>query len=160
MPVRKAPPGSGPSAPDASHPRHEHLTVRASVANWAHRQSFSNARERKRFTLVACDALVAELRDVAGRPFFRARLQASSAELVAAGIRDFSFYCRDLRWSIAPDPKDSYLLALAEASEAEFLVTGDKELLSLKHHSSTRVIAPAAMVEILKKAENGEQRED
>jgi predicted nucleic acid-binding protein len=28
--------------------------------------------------------------------------------------------------------KDSYLLALAEASQAEFLVTGDKELLSLK----------------------------
>jgi putative PIN family toxin of toxin-antitoxin system len=120
-----------------------------------------DAWERKRFTLVACDALVAELRDVAGRPFFRARLRASSAELVAAGIRDFSFYCRDLPpGPIAPDPKDSYLLALAEASEAEFLVTGDKELLSLKHHKSTRVIAPAAMVEILKKAENGEQRED
>jgi hypothetical protein len=31
---------------------------------------------------------------------------------------------------IALDPKDTYLLALAEASQAEFLVTGDKELLS------------------------------
>ncbi|MFZ0290641.1 MAG: hypothetical protein WB616_13285 [Candidatus Sulfotelmatobacter sp.] len=31
---------------------------------------------------------------------------------------------------VAPDPKDSYLLALAEASQAEFLVTGEKELLS------------------------------
>ena len=39
-------------------------------------------------------------------------------------------------------------------------MTGDKELLSLKQHKSTRIIAPAAMVEILKKAENGEQRED
>ncbi|MGA2860140.1 MAG: PIN domain-containing protein [Candidatus Sulfotelmatobacter sp.] len=48
--------------------------------------------ERKTFTLVACDALIAELRAVAGRPFFRARLRASVAELLAAGLRDFSFF--------------------------------------------------------------------
>ena len=53
----------------------------------------------------------------------------------------------------APAPQDSYLFALAEASQAEFLVTGDKELLSLKPHKSTRIITPAAMIEILKKAE-------
>ena len=111
-----------------------------------------DAWERKTFTLVASSALIAELRDVAGRPFFRARLRASAAELLAAGLRDFSFYCRDLpSGPIAPDPKDSYLLAMAEASSAEFLVTGDKELLSLKHHKSTRILTPAAMIEILKK---------
>ena len=31
---------------------------------------------------------------------------------------------------VAPDSEDRYLLALAEASLAEFLVTGDKRLLS------------------------------
>jgi len=94
-----------------------------------------DAWERKLFTLVACDALIAELRDVAGRPFFRARLQAGVVELLATGLRDFSFFCRDLpRGVVSPDPKDSYWLALAEASEAKFLVTGDKELQSMKHH--------------------------
>lgn len=108
------------------------------------------------FTLVASDALIAELRDVAGRPFFRARLRASTAELLAAGLRDFSFYCRDLpSGPIAPDPKDSYLLATAEASQAEFLVTGDKELLSLQRHKSTRIVTPAAMIEVLQEAESG-----
>jgi uncharacterized protein len=117
-----------------------------------------DAWERKRFTLVACDALIAELRDVAGRPFFRARLRASVAELLAAGLRDFSFFCRDLpSGSVAPDPKDSFLLALAEASQSEFLVTGDKELLSLKQHRSTRIVTPAAMIEILLEAERGER---
>ena len=116
-----------------------------------------DAWERKLFTLVACDALIAELRDVAGRPFFKARLRASAAELLAAGPRDFSFFCQELpSGPIAPDPKDSYLLALAEASAAEFLVTGDKELQSLKHHKSTRIITPAAMIELLNKAESGE----
>jgi putative PIN family toxin of toxin-antitoxin system len=117
-----------------------------------------DAWERKRFTLVACNALIAELRDVAGRPFFRARLRASVAELLAAGLRDFSCFCRDLpSGSVAPDPKDSFLLALAEASQSEFLVTGDKELLSLKHHRSTRIVTPAAMIEILLEAERGER---
>jgi putative PIN family toxin of toxin-antitoxin system len=113
------------------------------------------AWEQKRFTLVACDRLVAELRDVAGRPFFRSRLRASVTELLAAGLRDFSFFCRELpSGRAAPDfpadRKDSYLLALAEASQADFLVTGDKKLLLLKHHGSTRIVTPVAMIEVLK----------
>lgn len=110
-----------------------------------------DAWERKTITLVACDALIEEFREVAGRPFFRARLRTSVAELLAAGLRDFSSYCRDLpSGPAAPDPKDSYLLALAEASHAEFLVTGDKELLGLRQHKSTRIVTPAAMIDILK----------
>jgi putative PIN family toxin of toxin-antitoxin system len=115
-----------------------------------------DAWERKWFTLVACDALIAEVRDVAGRPFFRVKLRASAAELLAAGLRDFSFFCSDLPVTpeFALDPKDRYLLALAEASQSDFLVTGDKDLLSLKHHKSTRIITPAAMIEILKTQDN------
>jgi uncharacterized protein len=110
-----------------------------------------DAWERKTFTLVASDVLIAEFRDVAARPFFRARLRASAAELLAAGLRDFSIYFRNLpSGPIAPDPKDSYLLAMAEAGHADFLVTGDKDLLSLKHHKSTRIVTPAAMIEALK----------
>jgi putative PIN family toxin of toxin-antitoxin system len=116
-----------------------------------------DAWERKAFTLVACDALIAELRDVVGRPFFRARLRASTAELLAAGLRDFSSFCRDLpSGPVAPDPKDSYLLAMVGASQADFLVTGDKELLAQRRHKSARVVTPAAMIEILKEAESGE----
>ena len=115
-----------------------------------------DAWERKAFTLVASGALIAELRDVTGRPPFRASLRPSAAELLAAGLRDFSFYCRDLpSGPLAPDPKDSYLLAMAEASQAEFLVTGDNELLSLIRHNSTRMITPAAMIEVLKETEHG-----
>ena len=111
-----------------------------------------DAWERKLFTLVVCEALIAEFRDVVGRPFFRARLRASAAELLAAGLRDFSVFCRDLpSGPLAPHPRASHLLALAEAGEAEFLVTGDKELLSLKHHRSTRMITPARMIERLRR---------
>ena len=52
------------------------------------------------------------------------------------------------------EPKDSYLLAMAEASQARFLVSGDKELLRLKRHKSTRSITPAAMIELLNEIES------
>jgi len=75
--------------------------------------------------------------------------------LLAAGLRDFSVFCPDLpSGPVAPDRKDSFLLALAEASQAEFLVTGDKGLLFLKQHKSTRIITPAAMIKILEDAES------
>jgi hypothetical protein len=35
-------------------------------------------------------------------------------------------------------------------------VIGDKELLSLKYHKSTRIITPAMMIELLQEAESGE----
>jgi predicted nucleic acid-binding protein len=115
-----------------------------------------DAWERKTLTLVACDALVVELRDVAGRPFFRARLRASAAELLAAGLRDFSFFLKgSALWPRRAGSQGQLLLALAEASQAEFLVTGDRGPLCLEQHRSTRIITPAAMLEILKKAESG-----
>jgi predicted nucleic acid-binding protein len=41
----------------------------------------------------------------------------------------------------SPDPGDNYLLALAEAGEADYLVTGDKcDLLTLARHKSAQII--------------------
>ncbi|MBV8208083.1 MAG: putative toxin-antitoxin system toxin component, PIN family [Acidobacteria bacterium] len=110
------------------------------------------AWERRSFTLVACEELLSELREVAERPFFRERLRARGmAEVLIISIRDLSLFCEEVpRGPVAPDPKDSYLLALAEAAQAEFLVTGDKELLMLGTHKSTKMISArdfAAMLE-------------
>ena len=115
-----------------------------------------DAWERGRFTLVASDELLAELREVADRPFFRTRLRDSAVEMLMAGIQDFSVFHRDLPpGPVAPDAKDSFLLALAQASRADFLVTGDKDLLSLQHPQATRIVTAAAIIEIL--AADGEK---
>ena len=42
----------------------------------------------------------------------------------------------------SPDPNDDFLLAMAEAGKADYLVTGDKRgLLSLHRHKATRIIS-------------------
>ena len=42
--------------------------------------------------------------------------------------------------SLCRDEKDNYLLALAKDSQADFLVTGDKDLLVLQQFESTKIL--------------------
>jgi putative PIN family toxin of toxin-antitoxin system len=113
--------------------------------------------ERSAFALVTCDQLIAEFREVVARPFFRARLSGSAIELLAAGLRDFSVRCNDLDPEVfSPDLKDGYLLALMSASDGDFFVTGDRELLALKRYRSTRVLTPAAFLKHLEGLKNSE----
>lgn len=42
---------------------------------------------------------------------------------------------------ICRDPKDNFLLALAQDGKADYLLTGDKDLLSLKKFKKTRILS-------------------
>ena len=51
----------------------------------------------------------------------------------------------------SPDPEDNFLLALAQAGKADYLVTGDKSgLLSLVRHEGTRIISARDFAELFK----------
>lgn len=47
------------------------------------------------------------------------------------------------------DPKDNFLLELAQASQADYLVSGDTDLLVLSSWQSTQIIRPAEAVKTL-----------
>ena len=50
---------------------------------------------------------------------------------------------------VSPDPDDNYLLAMAVAGSADFLVTGDKrDLLGLGTHAGTRIISARAFLDL------------
>lgn len=42
--------------------------------------------------------------------------------------------------SLCRDPKDNFLLGLSEISKADYLITGDNDLLILKKYKKTEII--------------------
>jgi putative PIN family toxin of toxin-antitoxin system len=55
-----------------------------------------------------------------------------------------------LQKKISRDTSDDLILSLAEISNSEFIITGDKDLLALKRYKSTRIIKPREFWEILR----------
>ncbi len=48
------------------------------------------------------------------------------------------------------DPKDIPILGTAQAAEADYLVTGDKDLLVLRHFGKTKIISPRQFYDMLR----------
>jgi uncharacterized protein len=96
-----------------------------------------------KFALLTCVAQVDEMRAtlqkprVAGlvKPYQAGRL-VNQVKKLAADIDPLPHVER------SPDPTDDFLLALSEAGQADYLVTGDKSgLLALDRHKGTRIVS-------------------
>ena len=103
-----------------------------------------------RFEIVVSPQLLAELQRVLLRPKFRGRLTERDAlDYVALFAR------RGIRVEdpvepdrVAPDPKDDYLLALARASGARLVVSGDAHLTDLRI-TGIRIVTPRTFLDTL-----------
>jgi putative PIN family toxin of toxin-antitoxin system len=51
--------------------------------------------------------------------------------------------------SISRDPNDDYLLDLAAAADADFLVTGDNDLLVLKSYQNTSIVSFSSFMAVI-----------
>lgn len=113
-------------------------------------QLFALWRNRA-FELITSAEQIDEISRVTRYPKIRARLAPALSGRLVNQLRDLAIVVTKLpKVDRSPDPDDNHLLALAEAGGAQFLVTGDKQLLSLKLHKFTHIITPAALVELLR----------
>jgi putative PIN family toxin of toxin-antitoxin system len=100
--------------------------------------------------LVISPALLAELRTVLARPKFRRYLSLDEVERFVAHIRQEAELRADPQEAsrVVADPDDDYLVALARATHADVLVSGDAHLteLDLGHPP---VMTPARLFEAL-----------
>lgn len=102
---------------------------------------YENWREG-RFVLLSSEQQLEEIRRVSRRDSVRLRLRPAEAGRMVNDIRSLAVMLDALPVvDVSPDPYDNYLLAMAEAGQANALVTGDKrDLLALVRHRGIRIV--------------------
>ena len=92
-------------------------------------------------TLIFSEELLAEFFEVAKRPKFRKYFSEEKLEKLLGA---FDFYGKIVKVTsvveICRDEKDNFLLALAKDSQADYLVTGDADLLIIKKFEHTDIV--------------------
>jgi uncharacterized protein len=94
------------------------------------------------FTLVTSVAQLEEFRRVTRYPRLRPLLEPAAAGAMLNTLSAVAIVLKKLPTvDRSRDPGDNFVLAMAEAGEADYPVTGDrKDLLALKRHHRTRIV--------------------
>lgn len=109
-----------------------------------------DAWRKGRFGLVTSTEQIEEFRRAARYPQLASWLPRSAVGRVVNGLRAAEVVLERLRrGGDAPDPGDDYLLAMAIAAGADFLVTGDKSLLRVKQAGHARIVTPRRFAAML-----------
>jgi uncharacterized protein len=110
-----------------------------------------NAWEQGKFTLLTCAEHLDELHATLQKPKVANLIEPYKAGRLINQIKKLAEDIVELpRVKRSPDPDDDFLLALAEAGNADYLVTSDKSgLLSLASHKSTRIITARDFASLL-----------
>lgn len=102
----------------------------------------------RRFTLVSHALQLDEFREVSRRDKIKSLLRPAEAGRLVNQI----MLVATMPDKLPPvqrsrDPRDDFLLALCEAGQADWLVTGDKDdLLALARHGRTQIIPAARLI--------------
>jgi uncharacterized protein len=97
---------------------------------------------QQKATIIFSDELLAELLDVVYRPKFKKFFSNDNIDLILALIDKVAHFVKiESIITICRDEKDNFLLALAIDGKADFLLTGDKDLLELKAIGETQIMA-------------------
>ena len=102
----------------------------------------------KKCILVFSKELLDEFLSVANRPKFRRYFSQSDIEDILETIDEFAdFVTVTSEIDICRDVKDNFLLSLSIDGNADFLLTGDSDLLILKQFEQTEIISITAFLE-------------
>ena len=100
------------------------------------------------FELVSSAAQIEEVSRASRYPRVRQLIGPAEVGWLVNRIRDRALMIGRLpRVDVSPDPADNFLLGMAQAADADFLVSGDKTgLLAIRQHRNTRIISVTEFV--------------
>jgi hypothetical protein len=119
------------------------ILVSALIAPAGKPAAIYNAWVEGKFTLLTCAAHLDELLATLEKPRIAELVKPYQAGRLVNQIKRLAEVATMLPpMNRSPDPTDDFLLALCEAGNADYLVTGDKSgLLVLDRHKATRIVS-------------------
>lgn len=104
-----------------------------------------------RFELVTSRDQLLEIGEVARRPTLRKYIVPPRIGRFINDLRELAEVISDLpSVDRSRDPGDNFLLSMAEVSDADYLVTGDKrDLLMLERHARTQIVTARQLLAVL-----------
>ncbi len=92
--------------------------------------------------------LFAEIQETIAKPRLKKYFGTNALEEMLTAFEPFTDLIQvESIVSICRDPKDNFLLALAKDGKADYLLTGDKDLLDLKNFGKTKIKTITAFVD-------------
>ena len=104
--------------------------------------------ENKEITIIFSDELIEEFIDVVSRPKFKKYFSKKDIEKVLEYFDQFGELINvKSNIQICRDEKDNFLLNLSIDSNADYLISGDKDLLVLEKIEETKIMTFADFIE-------------
>ena len=104
------------------------------------------------FEVYVCPQLIDEIRDVASRDKISKRVSSSDVEDLMALIYAFcqqAIIINNAPSSAIRDPKDIYLLSLADTIGADYIVSGDSDLTDLETYHHAQIVKLADFKQLM-----------
>lgn len=113
-----------------------------------------------RFRLLLPNSVVEEFsRAISRKPYLNQRIEQADLTSFVVALLSVAERSQPLPGPPAPicrDPKDDYLLAHAVVEAADYLVSGDGDLLGLRDRWPVKIVSPAEFARILDDIPDGE----
>jgi putative PIN family toxin of toxin-antitoxin system len=105
----------------------------------------------KEIKIVVSDEMLKELSEVLSRPRFKNIFTPERIKELFSLLDSYAVVVSpSQKVSVCRDEKDNFLLEAAVEGKADYLITGDEDLLTLNPFHNTRIVRPKDFDEILK----------
>lgn len=111
--------------------------------------NFDKLFNQGEYTLLYSQELIDEFIFVAKRKKFAKYFSGNDLQSLLLMIKNRAVFIDVFsKTAICRDPKDNFLLALAKDGKANYIVTGDKDLLALKSFGKTKIVTLTEFIEL------------